>query len=51
MDIPFGNIFEVTINSNKLYTYIEDILAQLKDHNEKINQLNATVGGINSSIT
>lgn len=36
MEIPFGNIFEVTINSKKLYAFIEDILGQLRDHNHKI---------------
>ena len=43
MDIPLGNIFEVTINSNKLYNYIEDIISQLKAQAEQIASLNVSV--------
>jgi hypothetical protein len=51
MDIPLGTIFEVTINSNRLYSYIEDILSQLRVHSEQIASLNLTVTGISTSIS
>lgn len=50
MDIPLGSIFEVTINSNKLYAYIEDILTHLRDHADKINDLTLTVADISTSL-
>lgn len=50
MDIPLGNIFEVTINSNRLYSYIEDIMAQLKDHTLHITQLHSSVAALSTSI-
>jgi len=50
MDIPLGNIFEVTINSNRLYSYIEDIQTQLNQHADKINSLNLSMSTISSSL-
>lgn len=50
MDIPLGNIFEVTINSNRLYSYLNDILGQLKEQSERINGLGSAVSSISSGL-
>ena len=41
MEIPNGNFFEVTINSHKLLSYINQLSLQLKDQQAKIEEFNA----------
>lgn len=50
MDLPLGNFFEVTINSNKLFAFIEDIFAQLKQHEMQLTAVSAMTHRMVSSV-
>lgn len=50
MDLPTGNFFEVTINSNKLFSFIEDIFKQLKTQETQIESLSSKINGMVTSV-
>jgi hypothetical protein len=43
MDLPLGNFFEVTINSNKLFGLMDEIMARLKQHAAQLADLETSV--------
>lgn len=45
MNLPTGNFFEVTINSQKLFQFIEDINKQLKYQDTQLTALASKMNG------
>jgi tRNA(Phe) wybutosine-synthesizing methylase Tyw3 len=50
MNIPTGNFFEVTINSQKLFSFIEEINKQLKHQESQLVALSSKINGMVSSV-
>jgi hypothetical protein len=48
MELPIGNFFEVTINSNKLYSFMEDIMHKLDSQEGRVCELARQVGSTGS---
>lgn len=45
MNLPTGNFFEVTINSQKLFAFIEDIHKQLQHQDRQLTALASKING------
>lgn len=50
MEIPTGNFFEVTINSNKLFESIQKLQQQLQEQDTAIKTIDGTIQAIEDSI-
>lgn len=50
MELPLGNFFEVTINSNKLYSFMEDFTRKLDTQDARIDELSKRIGSAGSSV-
>jgi hypothetical protein len=46
MEIPEGKFFEVTINSQKLLSYINQLSLQIKDQQARMEEFKAFTSGL-----
>lgn len=51
MEIPNGNFFQVTINSQKLLSYINQLSLQLKDQQTKLEQFKTFANGFENQMS
>lgn len=50
MELPLGNFFEVTVNTNKLAGFMDDVLRKVQTQSDRIDELNKIVTAFTSSI-
>lgn len=50
MELPIGNFFEVTINSNKLFSFMEDIMRKVDVQDARIGELTRLFGATGTNL-
>lgn len=50
MELPLGNFFEVTVNTNKLAGFMDDVLRKVQTQSDRIDELNKIMTAFTSSI-
>jgi hypothetical protein len=50
MELPCGNFFEVTINSNKLYAHIQQLNDQLTQQKRKLEQFDTMTSNFEDKL-
>lgn len=50
MDLPLGNFFEVTVDSQRLSVWMEDIQRQIRVQSDRTDELARTLGGLSGSL-
>lgn len=50
MELPIGNFFEVTINSNKLYAIMDDMMRKLECQETRIGEMVRLIGSAGGSV-